>query len=251
MHKIPSKIPIVGIGMALFAVASNDAAAEMKLDDFTVTSNLSLYSDYVSRGFTNSNRKPALQGSVKLAHSSGFYVSAWGSNVRFDLMGNDSPDIEVDLAGGWSQEFENGLSVDVGALRYLYPGVPGAIEMPYTEFYAGLGYKIMDLSLNAKYYYSPDFSGSIAGDPASYLTATAEYALPYDIKVGASYGHSFGPFFKNGGIASSYNDYRIGISKDISGVVASLNWYDTDSRGKALGGPIAVNRFVVGLSKDF
>ncbi|MBF0124905.1 MAG: hypothetical protein HQL60_06190 [Magnetococcales bacterium] len=255
MNKFPSKIPIAGLGVAIFALAG-PVAAEEAAGDFTVTSNISLYSDYVARGVTNSDSKPALQGSVKLAHNSGLYVSAWASNARFEWMNNDipgakdSPDIEVDLSAGWGAEFENGLSVDVGILRYLYPGVPSYRNMPYTEFYAGMGYKIDDLNLSGKYYYSPSFTLAPNGESASYVTATAEYALPYEVKIGASYGHSFGSAFRVLG-TSSYDDYRIGVSKDISGVVASLNWYDTNSRGKQLNGSLADGRLVVGLSKDF
>lgn len=78
-----------------------------------------LTSDYISRGATNTNHRPAIQPWVEYENS-GFYVGAWASNVDFGT--NDS--IELDLYGGYRWSVGN-TGFDVGYARYLYNGVTG------------------------------------------------------------------------------------------------------------------------------
>ena len=60
------------------AVASSTPAPEN-----TFTANVALYSQYIFRGLTQTNRRPALQGGFDYAHSSGFYAGVWGSNISW------------------------------------------------------------------------------------------------------------------------------------------------------------------------
>ena len=45
--------------------------------DLTVAYNVGLYSQYIFRGLTQTDRGPAVQGGVDLTHSSGFYLGDW------------------------------------------------------------------------------------------------------------------------------------------------------------------------------
>jgi uncharacterized protein (TIGR02001 family) len=47
------------------------------------TGSVSITSDYIFRGTTQANQKPALQGGVEYAADSGFYIGTWGSNVSW------------------------------------------------------------------------------------------------------------------------------------------------------------------------
>ena len=49
--------------------------------DITVTGSASLVSQYRFRGLAQSDNKPAVQASMTIAHSSGFYISTWGSSA--------------------------------------------------------------------------------------------------------------------------------------------------------------------------
>lgn len=49
----------------------------------TVAYNVGLYSQYIFRGLTQTDRGPAVQGGVDLTHSSGFYLGAWASNISW------------------------------------------------------------------------------------------------------------------------------------------------------------------------
>ena len=76
-------------------------------------------SNYVWRGTTQSDGKPALQGSVGLSTEKGFHASAWGSQVDY----NDDTTAEIDLTVGFSNDIKDTVvSYDVGYIRYSYTG---------------------------------------------------------------------------------------------------------------------------------
>lgn len=85
-----------------------------------MTGNATLSSDYVWRGSSQTMEKPAVQAGMKLAGKRGFYASAWGSNVKFA----SAPDAasEFDLSVGWGRKLGDDWSIDINALRYVYPG---------------------------------------------------------------------------------------------------------------------------------
>ncbi len=74
------------------------------------TGNLGLYSQYVFRGISQTNEKPAVQGGFDLGHKSGFYAGTWASNVSWIADGYFSPpnpppapsaSMEWDFYGGY------------------------------------------------------------------------------------------------------------------------------------------------------
>src|ERR1700716_1518223 len=52
-------------------------------EPYTITGNFGIYSQYIFRGLTQTDRKPAFQGGFDFAHTNGFYLGTWGSNVRW------------------------------------------------------------------------------------------------------------------------------------------------------------------------
>src|SRR3954467_12052526 len=51
--------------------------------DFTFTGNIGIFSQYVFRGVSQTNEKPAVQGGFDLAHKSGLYGGTWVSNISW------------------------------------------------------------------------------------------------------------------------------------------------------------------------
>src|SRR5262245_24510431 len=49
----------------------------------TITGNAGLYSQYIFRGLTQTDRDPAVQGGFDYSHSSGFYLGTWASNISW------------------------------------------------------------------------------------------------------------------------------------------------------------------------
>lgn len=60
-------------------------------DPHEVKANIAITSDYLSRGLTLSDHKPALQGGLDWAHPKGFFLGAWASSVTV-------PDVSSSLA---------------------------------------------------------------------------------------------------------------------------------------------------------
>lgn len=76
---------VVGFGKicAVAALLSSGAQAAPAVSSWQSSGNLTLISDYLFRGISQTNEGMALQGSLMLAHSDGWYVSSWASNIRF------------------------------------------------------------------------------------------------------------------------------------------------------------------------
>jgi len=104
------------------ADAAPAAAPAEPASAWTATSNIGFVSDYYTRGISQSWHKPALQGGFDIAHSSGFFVGAWGSNVT----PNTFPDatVELDAYAGYTGSIPavEGLGYTVGVIGYFYPG---------------------------------------------------------------------------------------------------------------------------------
>src|SRR6185295_1067182 len=87
---------------------------------------------------------------------SGIYAGLWGSNVSWisDFNPGVSASLELDIYAGYKPTFDD-FFVDVGVLRYEYPGSYGNLVAPVvkpntTEIYLAGGWKTISL----KYSYS-------------------------------------------------------------------------------------------------
>ncbi|MEO6958623.1 MAG: TorF family putative porin, partial [Burkholderiaceae bacterium] len=118
------------------AQSSAEPAKDGTPPDFSLSANVSLASQYRVRGLMQTNSEPAIQGGLDLSHSSGFYVGNWNSSITW--LSSSAP-VEMDFYGGYTKKIMGDLSVDVGAIRYYYPG--SYVGSPNTtELYLGLGY---------------------------------------------------------------------------------------------------------------
>ena len=127
------------------------AADAAPASDFTASYNVGLFSQYIFRGLTQTNNKPALQGGFDVSHKSGLYIGGWASNVSWlrDNAGtstaplyNSGGSLEIDLYGGFKTEVQ-GVGIDLGALQYYYPGsLNNAVydKANTTELYGALSY---------------------------------------------------------------------------------------------------------------
>jgi uncharacterized protein (TIGR02001 family) len=101
---------------------------------YTLTFNLGVVTQYVSRGVTLS-AGPALQGGIDWAHSSGFYLGAWASSVNPLSLGGGTDElefapngahlgkgnhVETDWYGGYAHTF-GPVTLGVGGIYVWYP----------------------------------------------------------------------------------------------------------------------------------
>jgi uncharacterized protein (TIGR02001 family) len=232
--------------------AQTAAAPAAATPDHNFSLNVGAVSDYRYRGISQTRLKPALQAGVDYSHSSGFYVGAWGSSIRWikdnSSVGNPiKGGVEVDVYGGYKGSLTSSLSYDVGYLRYQYAGNnlanTGAFKNPNTdELYGALTYgpatlkyshSLGNLFGNYNYLSNQKTSGS------GYLDLSATFDVG-GISVVPHFGYQR---VSNLSIAN-YADYSLTVSKDFSGVLLSAAvvgtnadkaFYFSPVNGKALG----------------
>ncbi|MBF0181277.1 MAG: hypothetical protein HQM03_14740 [Magnetococcales bacterium] len=237
----------------LAGMIASPAMAGTKVGGFDISSNVALASNYVSRGITNSDKHPAVQGGMTVSHSTGVYATVWASSADFQAANNAN--IEFDVSGGLAHEFANGFKFDLGMIHYAYPGVAADQKLDYNEYYISAGKKFGIVGLNAKYSYSDDFGGTNAADPnkksAYYLEGAATVDLPQEVVLAVHLGHTAGEHFEGTGLPKNYDDYSVGVSKEMLGFGVDLSLYGTDRNGRRLNGANSDEQLVLKVNKNF
>ncbi|MBL4679778.1 MAG: hypothetical protein JKY88_03515 [Pseudomonadales bacterium] len=191
-------------------LGSSSALAEM-------SGNISLGTDYVYRGISQTGGNPTIQGGFDLVSESGLYAGVWASNVGFD------GSIEIDLYAGYGGSLSEGLDYDIGVLRYEYPddGKGTNPESSFNEVYGSLSFSGLTLGVA----YSPDFFAE--SGKATYVYLEYEMSLPNDFGLSFHYGRQ--SIDDNGAFGTpDYSDYSLAVSKTVSNIDLSLTWFDTD-----------------------
>jgi uncharacterized protein (TIGR02001 family) len=226
--------------LAALSVPGLVQAADAPAPTPAVTYNVSLTSNYIWRGVSQTAAKPAIQGGLDYAHASGFYAGAWASNITWikDEGAASSAPIELDTYAGFKNAFATDYSYDVGFIRYNYPGTyisnpSGYVKADTNEVYGLIGYKW----ITAKYSYSlGDFITVPDAKGTSYLDISAAYTLADSgVTLGGHYGKqsysgSSAAYVIANGPNGSYADYKLSISKDFSGNVVGLAYTSTDAK---------------------
>jgi len=248
--------------------AKAEAAAEPAKPepDFTFTSNIGLFSQYVFRGVSQTNEKPAVQGGFDLSHKSGFYVGTWASNISW--IGDAyipppgepgvSSSIEWDFYGGYKGSLPADFGYDLGVLYYWYPGKfpSGWTSDNTTELYAALTWKFLSL----KYSYSAN--NNTFGVPDSRGSGYVDLTASYDVidKVNDVFGkvtvmgHVGRQVYRGSGNLS-YTDWKVGASTEIYGLTVGIFGTGTNAQDapytNIYGKNIAGNQFVGYIQKTF
>lgn len=194
-----------------------------------VSGTLALTSDYLFRGLSQTNQKPALQGGVEYAHDSGFYAGLWGSNVSWlsDLSSTATPvssSVELDFYAGWRGGGDT-VKFDAGVYSYYYPGdYPHGFVRPYTtEAYFGLSAGPATL----KYYHAlSNLFGFADSDGSGYLDLSVNYEFSPGWVLNAHAGRQRVKGFS----AASYTDWKLGLTRNFDGGWSLAAAYlDTDA----------------------
>lgn len=246
--KFKSKLLLALLATSSAAFAQTAPAAP----ESTLGYNVGVMSEYRYRGLGQTRGDAALQGGVDYAHSSGFYVGAWASNIKW-IKDNATPtgkskgSVELDLYAGYKFEAA-GLAYDVGYLRYEY-----------------LGNKLADADWNGKgtTYKNANTQEVYGAVTAGVVTAKYSYALSdlfgnydftndksskgsYYLDLSANFdlgnGYSFVPHAGRQKVSritdASYTDVALTLNKDFGeGIVASVSAITTNANK----GPYTIN----------
>ena len=235
-----------------------------------LTANAGFASQYVFRGLTQTNGKPAIQAGADYARSSGIYLGTWLSNISwygdqnagtvsspvalsspgplgppYAANKTNSARLEWDLYGGYKHQFSERWSYDLGAIRYLYPGHfdnTGAYRKPdTTELYGAIG--VGWLAIKYSKAISRYSFGTNESRGAGYLDFSANFPiLDSGVNLLLHAGRQTYPdrpnsgyFGNSGGNNSlySYRDYKFGLTKEWEKFSFGAAWTHANTRATA------------------
>ena len=153
---------------AIAALVAGSASAT-EFAGGTISYNVAATSDYVFRGFTQTDGDPAIQGGIDYSHGL-FYAGGWASNVDF-------ADYELDLYAGIKPVYKD-FTFDLGAVYYNY----NDDSLDSTEVKAAVSHPFYKGTIGAAYFYNVDF------DDTEYYEINGSYPLTSKLSVSGALG---------------------------------------------------------------
>lgn len=204
----------------------------------TINGSVTVVTDYRFRGYSQTDNKPALQGSITVSHQSGFYASVWGSSVKGYVVATGNTSQELDLILGYKKTF-GGTTIDAGLLYYAYPKTgPGFTN--FAEPYASVAQTFGPVTAKATVNYAPKqkalglTQGTIAEPKRDnvYLAGDLSASIPNTpLGLSAHIGHCFGPSWLatdfNG--RKGYTDWSLGATLTYKALTFGVQYVDTDA----------------------
>lgn len=203
-----------------------------------LTTNVTLASQYVSRGIRQTWDKPALQAGIDYAHPSGFSAGIWASTINDKFVENGT--VEFDLYGGYGGRWGE---IGYTALLYVYR-YPGAIfsatgtKYDYSEVSLGLSYGFLYAKYNRNI--TRDFFGISNARGTGYVDLGANYDLSRGYTLNAHYGN--GRVAGAGNEVWNWTDYKIGFTKAMQD-----GWSFSAAYTKARGKTNAYEQYTLGI----
>ena len=219
------------ISMALLVLMP--LAAQAQEDDGSGFNwNAAVTSEYMFRGISQTDDKPAIQVGAGYSFSNGIYVGGWASNVDF----GESTDAEIDAFIGWNGDLNDSVNLDVQLVRYNYVGEPDGVDYAYNEL---IGKVSFAENYSATLGYTNDFLNT--DTDSFYAGVGGSWAVGNDFNVTAGLGYTTvqGP-------EDGYMDYSVGVNRDFGAANVALGYIGTDSSGEDLfGEDNAEDKFVL------
>jgi uncharacterized protein (TIGR02001 family) len=284
MRKSLLLVAVLGTLASSQAVMAAEAAAATPT--WTFPTSVSLVSDYIWRGQSQTWGNPAVQAGIEANHVSGAYVGFWGSNVSNNWLPNAS--VEMDFSAGFRNTFATDFKYDLGATYIYYPDgdfgkTTNSVRWGNTksklnslELYGSLGWKWFTVKggymptkfygWNAQNSGAEDFAGDLtAGIHANgksngsyYYMGSASYDFPMGINVAGEVGRQ--TIAESSGLDWTW--YKAGVTKSFDGGWAVNGFYTATTGSSAYENFVSFNnvgvssnvdtsKFVVGITKSF
>ena len=183
-----------------------------------IEANVSLATDYVFRGFSQTQEEPAISGGFDYGFEGGFYLGAWASNVNFGEGSNTST--EIDLYGGYAFDVSETVSFDFGYIYFVYPGETDSLN--YSEFVGSISVSNFSFGL----VYSPDYFGS--DSDAVVLNADYSFSLGGAWGLDLHAGYTVTDEEDIAAPGDDYIDYSVAVTTSGAGVDFALTFFGTD-----------------------
>ncbi len=230
------KLKLLAFAISFALIGGSSAfAEEMESDDFLppdqfpgeFSANMTLATDYIYRGISQTSNDPAIQGGIDYGIDTGFYdigwyAGIWASNIDFDAADDSTRSnagaIEIDVYTGIAGDLM-GFGWDVGFLQYWYPGSNENLEYDFWEVYGSLGYDFDIVAVSGGIAYSPDFFGGT--NDAVYYSADIEVPIYRSLYASGHYGHQY---IESG---EDYSDMKVALGATVLGFDWEVAFIDT------------------------
>lgn len=210
----------LGMALALTALPATAYAQEEEESSITISGGATVVSDYRFRGFSQSNEEAAIQGTFSISHESGLYLGTWGSSIGF------ANGTEIDVFAGYSTEVTPGLTADIGATLYLYPGTAdSSIIEPYFSLSGDLG----PASVKTGIAWAPGGQDSLGDDSGIYIYTDVGVGIPdTPITLKGHLGYAKSDSFL-GGLDGEVLDYSVGVDFSWNVLTLGVAYVNTDA----------------------
>ncbi|CUR47052.1 Conserved hypothetical protein 2001 [Alloalcanivorax xenomutans] len=189
----PAYVAPVSLFMCTLAVP---ASADWQTD-----ANVTLTSNYLWRGKTQSDDRPALQAGIETRHTGGGYAGAWFSTID----NGEDAGYEADFTTGW--RFQAGpVPVDTGLIYYAYPIAEQNSDV--GESFITLGPDALQIRY-ALTVWKEDRDGDTHDQ---YLALGGDYPLGDDYGFSWTLGHMENATDSDG----NYQHLALGLSRDLA-----------------------------------
>jgi len=224
------------VPVAMTFVAMPAAAAEY-------SGYLTLTTDYVWRGVTQSDGDPAAQLGGEVRFRSGLYAGLWGSTTDINNGGDRQRDAEFDYYLGYTFDLGGRWALGATAVVYTYPGQSAPIDYDYEEYGVSVNY---DDRVWLEYAYSPGFYGF---DIESHnVELIAEMAAGQHLVVSGGVGY----YDFSAPLEDAYAYWNLGLIWPVNRFSFDLRYHDTSDSVFLVSTPDrADSRFALGLSVSF
>lgn len=238
MNKVTLTVAILIISSASLSYAEETSVTmpattpvTVAAPDNVVSYNLGVVSDYRFRGISQTRLQPAVQGGADYANTpTGLYVGTWLSTLKWidDAGGNGN--VEWDMYAGKKGNITENWSYDLGVLTYVYPSNDLHANADTTELYGQIGYGPAYLKYSQAV---TNLFGFANSKNSGYVDLGANIDVTNGYVINLHVGHQT---VKNNS-ASSYSDWKIGVTKDFGFLSGSVALIGTDTKNYSGPGP--------------
>lgn len=197
---------------SLSVVATPTPAAEL-------AGYLSLTTDDVYRGVTQSDGHGAAQIGADISFETGFYFGVWGSTVDIGNGITAGRDTRINYYAGYSHQLAQKWTIGGSVVAYRFPAAFGPLDYDHNEFSMSLNYEDR---LWFEYSHIPDYYNS--GVRGHNYEMFAEWPFGSQASLSAGIGY----FDISAFTGTAYTHWQLGLSRPLGKVGLDLRYHDTD-----------------------
>lgn len=232
---------IITILVASVALGSSGPATA----EIDVGGQVTITTDYVFRGVSQTMSGAALQGELGIEGDSGWYGYAWASNV--DFTDSNAPDdgarLELNLGAGYARSINDSLTVSLEATAYIFPDTEAGFDYDYEEWHGSL-------NIDDRHELTVSYSDNVFGSGSNGVFYAARTGL--DLSEQVYLGVEFGRYNLENSYDISYNYSVLSVAGSANSVDWQLSYLMTTDEAKEIFYESTVsNRFVLALTRAF